>query len=217
MVTGSFRVRDCGAPPYLVGEEGALRQAPPSQGAPPPRPAHSPEAHGQERGRQEVPQTLDVEHLLHLCAAVHLRGHALGLHGQLCPPGSRKQGGGGPGDFGHGPPDGSELSQQPQAAGPRGAGPAVLDSSYKAPSPTPKSFLCDTPKPPRTSHSGIPRGLSNLRYGTGHTVLKQEPSALEAALGPPPSSYHPSDWGRVTQPLSAPCAKWTRCPQHSMK
>lgn len=35
------------------------------------------------RGRQEVPQTLDVEHLLHLRPTVHLRCHALGLNGQL--------------------------------------------------------------------------------------------------------------------------------------
>ena len=90
MVTGSFRVRDWGAPPYLAGEEGGLCQTTPSPRNPRPSgsapPPDSPEAHGQERGRQEVPQTLDVEHLLYLRPTVHLRGHPLGLHGQLCPP-----------------------------------------------------------------------------------------------------------------------------------
>lgn len=74
------------------GQGGSIRPRPPSRrpwplGRAPP---DSPEAHGQERGRQEVPQTLDVEHLLHLRPAVHLRGHALGLHRQLCRPGVKE-------------------------------------------------------------------------------------------------------------------------------
>ena len=77
-----------GAP--VPGGRGRARQAPPSPWRPRPPgsapPPDSPEAHRQERRRQEVPQTLNVEHLLHLRPAVHLRGHPLGLHGQLCPP-----------------------------------------------------------------------------------------------------------------------------------
>lgn len=59
----------------------ARRPRGPAPGSAPPC---SPEAHRQERGRQEVPQTLDVEYLLHLRPAIHLCSHALGLYGQLC-------------------------------------------------------------------------------------------------------------------------------------
>lgn len=154
MVTGSFRVRDWGAPPYLAGEEGGLGQTTPSPrnprlpgNAPPP---DSPEAHGQEWGRQEVPQTLDVEHLLYLCPTVHLRGHPLGLHGQLCPPvvkeaRNRSGPGGGVVVMGKGldhPPDGSELSWKPQPAVPSGAQrcrPGLIVQGL-----APKSFLSQT-------------------------------------------------------------------------
>ena len=81
-------MRDWGAPPYLLVER--AHQAPPSSWRPRPPgrtpPPDLPEAHREERRRQEVPQTLNVEHLLHLRPAVHLRGHPLGLHRQLCPP-----------------------------------------------------------------------------------------------------------------------------------
>lgn len=92
MVTGSFRVRDWGAPPYLARkEEDSIRSRPsPRSPARLADPTDSPEAHRQERRCQEVAQTLDIEHLLHLRPAVHLRGHALGLHGQLCAPSLRK-------------------------------------------------------------------------------------------------------------------------------
>lgn len=48
MVTGSFRVRAWGAPPYLVGEEGVLSQTTPLTQQPRPpggKPTDSPEAH----------------------------------------------------------------------------------------------------------------------------------------------------------------------------
>lgn len=51
---------------------------------------NSPKAHREQGGCQEVPQTLNVEHLLHLRPTVHLCCHTLGLNGQLWPPRSRK-------------------------------------------------------------------------------------------------------------------------------